>query len=84
MKCVPQNFQLHEMGLSICTIIVFYVIWLSSIIPCAQVIAFVEALLRSESTNISKIAIIVPVNTLENWKNELLKWIPEDKLPRVN
>lgn len=50
----------------------------------AQVIAFVEALLRSENTNISKVAIIVPVNTLENWKNELLKWIPEDKLPRVN
>ena len=48
-----------------------------------QVIAFIEALLRNESTNISKVAIIVPVNTLENWKNELVKWIPEDKLPQV-
>ena len=49
-----------------------------------KVIAFVEALLRNENTNITKVAIIVPVNTLENWKNELVKWIPEDKRPRVS
>lgn len=49
-----------------------------------QVIAFIEALLRNEVTNIKKVAIIVPVNTLENWKNELVKWIPEHKRPRVN
>ena len=59
-------------------------VWLSAIVPNAQVIAFVEALLRNEYTNISKVAIIVPVNTLENWKNELVKWIPEDKRPQVN
>lgn len=49
-----------------------------------QVIAFIEALLRNENTGIKTVAIIVPVNTLENWKNELHKWIPEEKLPRVN
>lgn len=48
-----------------------------------QVIAFIEALLRNENTKIEKVAIIVPVNTLENWKNELVKWIPEEKRPRV-
>ena len=56
----------------------------SLIFPYAQVIAFVEALLRNENTNIRKVAIIVPVNTLENWKNEFMKWIPEDKRPQVN
>jgi len=50
-----------------------------------QVIAFLEALLRNESsTKIFRVAIIVPVNTLENWKNELEKWIPEDDRPRVS
>ena len=43
----------------------------SLIFPYAQVIAFVEVLLRNESTNIRKVAIIVPVNTLENWKMNL-------------
>ena len=50
-----------------------------------QVIAFIEALLRNKnSTKIFRVAIIVPVNTLDNWKNELEKWIPEGDRPRVS
>jgi len=49
------------------------------------VIAFIEALLRNKnSTKIFRVAIIVPVNTLDNWKNELEKWIPEGDRPRVS
>ena len=67
-----------------CNLMVIIRISIIIIILCVQVIAFIEALLRNRVTNIKKVAIIVPVNTLENWKNEFMKWIPEHKRPRVS
>ena len=41
-----------------------------------QVIAFADALLNCEESGIKKVLVLCPVNTVNNWKIEFLKWIP--------
>lgn len=47
--------------------------YLSPSLP--QVIAFIDCLLSSESTNINRVLVLCPVNTLLNWNDEWNKWV---------
>lgn len=43
-----------------------------------QVITLVHTLItNSEKTNVHKVMVVCPVNTVLNWKSEFKKWIPK-------
>ena len=44
-----------------------------------QVIAFIDALLNSSESEVSRVLILSPVNTIHNWMNEFNLWIPYSK-----
>ena len=44
-----------------------------------QVIAFIDALLNSLESEVSRVLILSPVNTIHNWMNEFNLWIPYSK-----
>ena len=44
-----------------------------------QVIAFIDALLNSSKSDVSRVLILSPVNTIHNWMNEFNLWIPYSK-----
>ena len=44
-----------------------------------QVIAFIDALVNSSESDVSRVLILSPVNTIHNWMNEFNLWIPYSK-----
>ena len=49
-----------------------------------QAITFAHTLLHcSERTNINTVLVICPLNTVLNWHNEWMKWIPSRLRPEV-
>jgi hypothetical protein len=41
-----------------------------------QVIAFFDALMRCKESGVSRVLVLCPVNTVNNWRMEFCKWIP--------
>ncbi len=44
---------------------------------CVQLIAFIDALLSCKESEVKRVLILTPVNTLYNWLNEFEHWLPD-------